>query len=105
MINGVQCVMISGNSMMPVLHVDNLASHMEQVKPSVSLVVELDLFGWMTFTVLQIPLTSLTVVVGQLLEIITVIIQKMLVQCAFQSVSQKDLVLVTSYLCKYKIVI
>ena len=96
MINGVQFVMISGNSMMLVLHADNLASHMEQVKPSVSLVVELDQFGWMTFTVVQQPLTSLTVLVGQLLGTTTVIIQKMLVQCAFQSVSQKDLVLVTT---------
>ena len=87
--NGVQFVMISGNSMMQVLHVDNLVSHMEQVKPLVGLVVELDQFGWMIFTVVQQLLVFSTVAVGQQLEITIVTIQKMLLQFAFQSVSLK----------------
>ena len=88
MINGVQCVMMSGESMMPVLHVDNLVSHMELVKPLIGLVVELDQFGWTTLNVLQQLITFLTVQ-ETLSEATIVYIQKMLVQDAFQSVSVK----------------
>ena len=88
MINGVQYVMMPGESMMPVLHVDNLASHMELVKPLIGSVVELDQFGWTTLNVLQQLITFLTVQ-ETLLETTIVYIQKMLVQLAFQSVSLK----------------
>ena len=88
MINGVQCVMMPGESMMPVLHVGNLVSHMELVKPSIGLVVELDQFGWTTLNVLQLLITFLTVQ-ETLLEPTIVYIQKMLELLAFQSVSLK----------------
>ena len=88
MINGVQCVMMPGESMMLVLHVDNLVSHMELVKPSISLVVELDQFGWIILTALQQPIIFLTAQ-EILLEVTIAYIQKMLVQFAFQSVSFK----------------
>ena len=73
---------------MLVLHVDNLVFHMELVKPLISLVVELDQFGWTTLNVLQQLITFLTVQ-ETLLEVTIVYIQKMLVQLAFQSVSLK----------------
>ena len=88
MINGVQCVMMPGESMTAVLRVDNLASHMELVKPSISLVVELDLFGWIILTALQ-QLTIFLTAQEILLELTTAYIQKMLEQFAFQSVSLK----------------
>ena len=84
--NGVQSVMMLGKSMMLVLHVGNLVSHMELVKLLHSLVVELDKFGLIILAAMQQAVTFSTAQI-MVLEITTVIIQKMLVQFAFQSVS------------------
>ena len=59
--NGVQSVMMVGNSMMLVLHVDNLVSHMELVKLLLNLVVELDQFGLTILAAMQQAIACLTV--------------------------------------------